>query len=441
MGNLATPGSVQALQKALHAKAKAEPSYRFYSLYDKVYREDVLTHAYACCKANKGAAGVDGERFADIIAYGEERWLRELAQVLRNKSYQPEAVKRVYIPKPHGKQRPLGIPTIRDRVVQTAVMLVLEPIFEADLTPEQYAYRPKRGALNAVKQVHGLLSRGLTQVVDADLASYFDSIPHAQLLKSVARRIVDRMLLQLIKQWLKAPVEESDDQGRKRRTTQNRDSARGTPQGSPISPLLSNLYMRRFILGWRKLGLQQRYQAYIVSYADDLVICCRHEAGKALAAMRQLMMRLGLTVNEEKTRICQVPGESFDFLGYTFGRCYSPKTGRAYLGTRPSRESIHRMTEAIHSQTTRSMVRMEAAEMVKRLNRRLRGWSNYFCLGPVSKAYSRLDRYTTMRLRQWLCKKHKVRGNGYSRYPDESLHRLGLIRLPLLTQRLPWAKA
>ncbi|MEW9906074.1 MAG: group II intron reverse transcriptase/maturase [Candidatus Symbiodolus clandestinus] len=352
MGNLATPGSIQALQRALHAKAKAEPSYRFYSLYDKIYREDVLAYAYTCCKANKGVAGVDGEQFADIMAYGEERWLRELAQMLRSKSYQPEAVKRVYIPKPQGKHRPLGIPTIRDRVVQTAVLLVLEPLFEADLASEQYAYRPHRGALDAVKQVHSLLKEGRTQVVDADLSSYFDSIPHAQLLRSVARRVVDRMLLQLIKQWLTVSVEEEGDgQGGKRRTTRNRDNARGTPQGAPISPLLSNLYMRRFILSWQQFGLQRRYQAHIVSYADDLVICCRHEAGKALLAMHQLMMRLGLTVNEEKTRVCRVPEETFDFLGYTFGRCYSPKTVRAYLGTRPSRKSIQRITETIHAQS------------------------------------------------------------------------------------------
>ena len=427
---------------ALHAKAKAVPGYRFYTLYDKVSREDVLSHAYACCKANHGAAGVDAEQFAHIEMYGENRWLWELAQSLRNKTYQPEAVRRVFIPKPNGKLRPLGIPTIRDRVVQTAAMLTLEPIFEADLAPEQYAYRPERSALTAVKQVHSLLNLGHTYVIDADLSAYFDRIPHAALVKSVARRIADRALLHLLKMWLETPVEETDRRGRTLRTTQNRDTARGTPQGSPVSPLLANVYMRRFILGWQRLGCQQRYQAHIVNYADDLVICCRHSADAALKAMRDIMTRLDLTVNEEKTHVCRLPGEMFDFLGYTFGRCYSTKTGRAYLGARPSRKSIRRMIEAVHQQTTRSMEWMDAAEMVDSLNRKLTGWANYFCLGPVTRAYRRLDQHATTRLRRWLCKKHKVSGHGYTRYPDEYLYdSLGLIRLPMRPQGLPWAKA
>uniref|UniRef100_E6QUZ0 Reverse transcriptase domain-containing protein n=1 Tax=mine drainage metagenome TaxID=410659 RepID=E6QUZ0_9ZZZZ len=236
--SLATPGSIQKLQAALHAKAKEEPDFRFYLLYDKVYRKDVLEHAYARCKANKGAAGVDGERFEDVEAYGVERWIGELAETLRKKMYQPQAVKRVYIPKPGGKMRPLGIPTLRDRVVQTATMMVIEPIFEADLQPEQYAYRAGRNALTAVREVHSLLKTGHKQVVDADLSSYFDTIPHAELMKSVARRIVDRHLLHLIKMWLDAPVEEGDGRGNMQRTTVNRDQGRGTPQGAPISPLL-----------------------------------------------------------------------------------------------------------------------------------------------------------------------------------------------------------
>ena len=302
--SLTTPSSVQKLQTALHAKAKESPDFRFYALYEKVYRRDVLAYAYERCKANGGAAGVDNQTFESIEQYGAERWLDELAQELKSQTYQPQPVRRVYIPKPDGKQRPLGIPTIRDRAVQTAAVLVLEPIFEADLQPEQYAYRADRSALDAVQRVHKLINTGHGQIVDADLSSYFDSVPHAELMRSVARRVVDGAMLHLIKMWLEAPVEETDERGNKHRSTRNRDEGRGTPQGSPISPLLSNLYMRRFVLGWKKLGHEERWKAYIVNYADDLVICCRVGAERALAEMRTMMSKLKLTMNESKTRVC-----------------------------------------------------------------------------------------------------------------------------------------
>ena len=442
LGNLQIPESVQRLRMALHAKAKEEPEFRFYLLYDKVYRRDVIEHAYRSCKANKGVAGVDGERFEEIEAYGKDRWLGELAERLRKKDYRPEAVNRVWIPKPNGKLRPLGIPTISDRVVQTAVLLVLEPIFEADLQPEQYAYRAERGAQDAVKAIHRHLSLGHQHVIDADLSGYFDSIPHAELMKSVARRIVDRQVLHLIKQWLEAAVEEDDGRGHKKRTTTNRDSGRGTPQGAPISPLLSNLYMRRFILGWKQQGHERRFSAHIVNYADDFVICCKGQAEEAMAAMRKMMEKLKLTVNEDKTHLCQLPRERFDFLGYTFERCYSHKTGRAYLGTRPSKKSIKRMVDSITEETSRKRTCLEAETVVGRLNRKLTGWANYFSLGPVSSAYKALDKHATQRLRQWLCKKHKVRGKGVKHYPNQYLREhLGLVNLPARTRDLPWAKA
>ena len=342
MSNLTTPASVQKLQTALHDKAKESPDFRFHALYDKVYRKDVLAFAYDCCKANGGAAGVDGQTFEDIETYGRERWLDELAQELKSRTYQPLPVRRVYIPKPDGKQRPLGVPAIRDRAAEVAAVLILEPIFEADLPPEQYAYRQDRSALDAVRHVHKLVNTGHAEIVDADLSSYFDSIPHSELLKSVARRVVDGAMLHLIKMWLEAPVEETDESGNKRRSTRNRDEGRGSPQGSPISPLLSNLYMRRFVLGWKKLGHERRLKAYIVNYADDLVICCRGKADEALVKMRDMMTKLKLTVNETKTRVCKLPEEKFDFLGYSFGRCYSPKTGRAYIGTTPSKKRVQR---------------------------------------------------------------------------------------------------
>lgn len=443
MGNLATPKSVQKLQTALHAKAKAEAGYCFYALYDKIYRDDILAHAYAQCRSNKGAPGVDGQEFADVEAYGVQRWLGELALALGQETYRPDPIRRVFIPKANGKLRPLGISTLRDRVCMTAAMLVLEPIFEADLPPEQYAYRPGRNAQQAVIEVEETLFRGHPEVVDADLADYFGSIPHAELMRSLARRIVDRRVLHLIKMWLECPVEETDDRGRKTRTTEAKDKRRGIPQGSPISPLLANLYMRRFVLGWKKLGLEQSLGTRIVTYADDLVILCRRgKAEEALQRMRELMGRLKLTVNEEKTRICKVPEDEFDFLGYTFGRMYSPTTGEARLGMRPSKKSIRRMVEKLHAMTATSMTWQETTQMVGKLNRTLRGWANYFQVGTVSSAYRAIDRYTVARLRRWLRTKFKTRRQRGGGYPPSILYdRFGLVRLTWRGRNRSWATA
>jgi RNA-directed DNA polymerase len=440
--SLQPPTTVGKLQAALHTKAKEFPTYRFYALYDKVYRSDFLAYAYERCRANGGAAGVDGQTFADIEAYGVGRWLGELAQELKGKTYQPQAVRRVWIPKADGKQRPLGIPTIRDRVVQMAVVLVLEPIFEADLAPEQYAYRAGRGAQDAVASVQGLLDRGYTEVVDADLSGYFDSIPHTELMKSVARRISDRRVLHLVKRWLEAAVEEKDEHGRVRRTTRNKDEGRGTPQGGVLSPLLANLYMRRFVQGWKHLGHEQRLDAHLVNYADDFVICCKPGwAQEADQVMRDLMARLRLTVNEKKTRTCSVWEETFTFLGFTFGRQTSWRTGRAYVAPSPSKKKVQLICSEISRLTSGRTTWRDEEEQVGRLNAKLLGWANYFRLGYVTAAWRVVQQHTCRRLRWWLRRKHRACWGRGQHYPDMQLYeKYGLVSLVRAVGRIPlWA--
>ena len=434
---------VQRLQTALHAKAKEVPGFRFYSLSDKVWRDDVLTVAWQAVRRNGGAAGVDGETVADIEARGVDRWLGALARDLKEGTYRPRAVRQVLIPKKQrGKFRPLGIPCLRDRVAQTAAMLVLSPIFEADLQPEQYAYRPGRDAHDAVRRVHRLLTTGHREVVDADLSDYFGQIPHADLMKSIARRVSDGRLLGWVKAWLEMAVEEDDGRGGRRRTNRARRERKGTPQGSPISPLFSNIYMRRFILGWKVLGYARRFKAEIVNYADDFAELGRAPAAEMLAAVEDLMKRLKLPMNAEKTHCCRVPEESMTFLGYRIGRNYRPDTGAAYIGTRPSRESVRSICRRVSELTTPRYVLLPPGVVVTRLNRLLTGWANYFILGQVSPAYEAIDWHATRRLRQWLCRKHKVRTGKEVRFPATRLWSdYGLTRLGRRTASFPWAKA
>jgi RNA-directed DNA polymerase len=420
--SLTPPSKVGKLQAALHTKAKNAPDYRFYALYDKLYRKDVLRFAYDRCRRNNGAPGVDQQPFRDIKAYGEDRWLDELAEELRNETYFPLPVRRSHIAKPDGGRRPLGIPCIKDRVVQMAVVVVLEPIFEADLEPEQHAYRQGGDALNAVRRVERHLRTGHTEVVDADLSGYFDSIPHAELMRSVSRRISDSRVLRLIKMWLEAPVEETDARGHRHRTTRNKDEGRGTPQGSPLSPLLSNIYMRRFLKGWRTCGHEDRLDAHIVNYADDFVICCRGTAEEAMHVMRRMMSKLKLTVNEKKTRLCRLPEETFDFVGFTLGRNYDCRTGEPYIGPRPSRKNIERLCLSIHELTTRRTAWRDTETVIGRINSKVWGWAGYFRIGTVSKAFHQVDAYVRLRVRGWLCAKFKVQGAGTTRFPDEYLY-------------------
>ncbi|WP_323816492.1 reverse transcriptase domain-containing protein [Cellvibrio sp. NN19] len=328
----------------------------------------------------------------------------------------------MYIPKANDKLSPLGVSMLRDRVCMTAALLMLEPIFEADLPPQMYVYRPRRNVQQAIVEVQEQMYRGRPDVIDADLSDYFGSIPHVEMLKSLVRRVVDRRVLSLLKPWLEFPVEERDSKGRATKTTEAKDQRRGIPQGSPVSPLLANLYMRRFVVAWKLFGLNERLGSFIVTYADDLVILCRcGKAGEASSLMRKIMEKLKLTVNEEKTRICRIPEESFDFLGYTFGRLYLQKTGKARLGMRPSRKSIKNMVQKLHGMTTKSYSCMDTTEMVKQLNRTLVGWANYFSVETHLQAYRAIESYIAMQLRKWLRHKYKVRGRRGGAFPQSLL--------------------
>jgi RNA-directed DNA polymerase len=426
--SLQTPSKIRTLQRKLYRKAKDEPNYRFYLLYDKIYGEDILAHAYDLAKANQGAPGVDGQTFAGIELWGREKWLAELRNELRIRSYQPQPVRRVMIPKPGGGERPLGIPSIRDRVVQTAAKLVLEPIFEADMEPNAYGYRPKRGALDAIRKVHELLRAGYTDVVDADLSKYFDTIPHCQLMHSVARRIVDRDVLRLVKMWLKAPVEERDEKGN-RRMTGGRRRSRGTPQGGVASPLLANLYMNRFLKYWRITGRGKAFQAQVVNYADDFVILTHRHAAEARDWTRQVMLRLGLTLNDTKTKLKEARTESFDFLGYVFGPHRYWKNGRRYLGASPSPKSVARMRQKVNNLLIPSNTG-PWPEVRDRLNRLLHGWSNYFSYGTRARAYRAVDHHVADRVRSFLRRRRQAPGRGTRILADQVLFGpLGVQRL------------
>jgi RNA-directed DNA polymerase len=428
--SLATPEKIRTLQRKLYGKAKREPQFRFYLLYDKVYRPDILLHAYKLVRRNYGAAGVDGVRFEDIEESegGLEEWLSTLAAELREDRYRPQAVRRVMIEKPDGGERPLGIPTIRDRVVQTAAKLVLEPIFEADFEPNAYGYRPKRGAQDAVKEVWAALLRGETQVVDADLSAYFDTIPHSELMKSVARRISDRKMLRLIKMWLKVPVEESDAEGRKKFSGGKRSKV-GIPQGGVVSPLLANIYIHRLLRAWKKFDLESKLRARIINYADDLVIVCRGRADLALLWLREIVERLGLRLNETKTQIRDARRESFDFLGYTFGPKVSRRTGGKYLGVAPSKRAVRRMKRSLRK-VLRPGNQAPRTVIVAEMNRKLVGWANYFKIGTLQRTYRVIDDYALDQLRQFLVRRHKVPGRGTRRFSHQYLYQeLGLVRL------------
>lgn len=438
---LLTPEKIRTLQRKLYTKAKQEPGYRFYALYDKVYRADILRYAYNLVRSNKGAPGTDGVSFETIEAgEGVELFLERLTEEVKNRTYRPMPVRRVMIPKPDGSQRPLGIPTIRDRVVQMAVKLVIEPIFEADFCECSYGFRPKRSAHDAVDDVADALHKGYSLVIDADLSKYFDTIPHAKLMAVVAERIVDGRILHLIKQWLKSPVVEKGKDG-KDHISGGKGNRRGTPQGGVISPLLANLYLHLLDRIWERHNLERRYAARLVRYADDMVVLCARGTDKPLSMLKHVLERLGLTLNEAKTNIVNAWDTSFDFLGFEIWRQRSMLSGKVYPHVQPGKKAAARIKAQTTDLTRRALTPMPLPMLMERLNQTLRGWTGYFHYRNSTKILNMVKWHAEERLRTHMRKRHKIkfRAGGYERFPSRVLYeRYGLFKVPTTA---PWKNA
>lgn len=440
--SLVTPGSIRTLQRKLYLKAKQEPAYRFYALYDKLHRPDILMFAWQRVKANGGSPGIDGQSFAAIErGQGVEGFLRELRQELQDQTYRTQAVRRVMIPKADGSLRPLGIPTVRDRVVQMAAKLVLEPIFEADFCDTSYGFRPRRSAHNAMDAIAEGLRFGHTQVIDADLSKYFDSIPHAKLMATVAERIVDGTVLALLAQWLKAPIIE-DHGDSQRGVGGGKGNRRGTPQGGVISPLLSNLYLHLLDRLWRKYRLDIRLGARLVRYADDFVVLCARGVDEPLNLIRRFLERLELTLNEQKTKIVDARAEEFQFLGYSV-RMAEGRSGKRYPHIEPGATAIKRVKARLTELTDRRMTWKPLPDVVQEVNQLLNGWTGYYHYRNSSGVFARVKRHAEERLRIHLRKRHKIKdwGMGLHRFPNRVLYAdYGLFKLPTTagwTQRMP----
>jgi group II intron reverse transcriptase/maturase len=428
-GKLRTPEvMVRELQDKLHLSAKREPARRFHQLYDKVASPWFLRVAWERVRRNKGAAGPDGVTIQTIESFGVDAFLEDLSRTLRERRYKAGPVRRVYIPKANGKMRPLGIPNVRDRVVQASALLVLEPIFEADLPETAYGFRPGRNAHQAMELLKRHLFRGRTEVVDADLSSYFDTIPHYNLLRLVARRVVDRGVLNLIKQWLRAPVIEPDDPP----GSSGKRSDKGTPQGGVISPLLANIYHACIPHLWKLRGHARRLGGEIVSYADDFVILLWPGRGQAaLAALHSICERLSLRLNEEKTRVVDAKAESFQFLGFRVQKVLNLKSGKWYPRVEPAPKSEQRVRDRMREITSRWTGGRAVGETIAEMNRVLRGWGAYFYYGNPQRSMARINHYAEERLRKWLMRRRQRRGPGYTQYPTRKVYgKLGLYRLP-----------
>jgi len=426
--------TVRALQRKLYLKAKHQPTFRFYSLYDKVYRSDVLQHAYDLVRLNKGSPGIDGETFESIeTGMGKTAYLEEIQKTLKDKTYRAMPVKRVEIPKPNGETRPLGIPCIKDRIVQMAVKLVIEPIFEADFSPHSYGFRPKRSAHQAMDDIKTGLLTGHVQVIDADLSKYFDTIPHDKLLKTVAERIVDKQLLGLLKKWLKVRIIKVD-KGKKTDIGGGKKARKGTPQGGVISPLLANIYLNILDRIWDKYQLAEKYHARLVRYADDMVILCTGDTTQAYTVLQTLLNKLGLKLNEEKTQIRDARKERFGFLGFSIGIVKAKQSGKSFPLVEPSDKAIKSIKQKIKHYTRRDMNPVPIEIIVGMLNQTARGWSNYFHYGHGHRKMKKIKYYLEESLRLHLRYRHKLnnRGASYTRFPRHYIYdHLGLYKVPI----------
>jgi group II intron reverse transcriptase/maturase len=410
---LTSTEKVREFQIKIYRKAKSEPKFRFYALYDKVYRKDVLDESWKRVRANKGGAGIDGKTIEDIEKEGVGQLLSEIGKELKEQTYRPRSLKRVLIPKADGKKRPLSIPTVKDRVVQMALKLVIEPIFEADFEKNSYGYRPGKSTYDAVNEIKKNLYNGRTQVIEVDLEDCFGSIPHKELLNRVARRIVDRKILWLINLFLKADVMGVDRKD---------DDGRGTPQGGVISPLLANIYLDQIDKAWRKV---QKY-ATLIRYADDIVILTKQYAEGNKKVLEKIIKVLRLRVNAKKTRITNAEEESFDFLGFSFKRMMSPLTKKKMAYFWPSRKAVKKAMDKVKE--IANIYRMEkASEIVRQLNPVMRGWANYFRVSNGSRQLHKVKDYTADKVRKYMMRKAGAKGYGYGKYPDEFLYdKLGL---------------